>query len=72
MQIIIEYGLNSLTKDVQAGATVSDLVNDENIQAALGFGENVDVLVDNVVVGSYTVLSDGDEIVVRAKANAKA
>lgn len=72
MKIVISYGLNSLTKDVAHGSTVADLINDENIQAALGFGQNVDALIDSAVVGSYTTLSDGDEIVVQPKANAKA
>jgi predicted secreted acid phosphatase len=46
--------------------------NNEDIQAALGFGENVDALIDGSVVGGFTTLSAGDQIVVRAKANAKA
>jgi hypothetical protein len=72
MQVTIKYGLNSLTKDLETGATVADLVNNEDIQAALGFGENVDPLVDGQVVGGFTSLTAGDQITVRAKANAKA
>jgi sulfur carrier protein ThiS len=72
MQVTIKYGLNSLTKDLETGATVADLVNNEDIQAALGFGENVDALADGQVVGGFTALTAGDQITVRAKANAKA
>jgi hypothetical protein len=70
--VTIKYGLNSLTKDITEGASVADLINNEDIQAALGFGENVDALIDGSVVGGFTTLSAGDQIVVRAKANAKA
>jgi hypothetical protein len=72
MLVTIKFGLNSLQKAIDSGTTVSDFVGDPDTQAALGFGDNVDVLLDGTVVEGFTQLSDGDHLVIRTKANAKA
>lgn len=73
MQITIRFGsTNELTRTVNDRYTVGDVLNDSNIRAALGFGSNVQALVDGQVQNSSTRLEDGDLVVIETKANSKA
>ncbi len=72
MQVTVKFGLNSLTREYEEGTTVGAIVTDPDVQAALGFGENIDPSIEGQVVGNSTFSSHGDLIVVRTKANVKA
>jgi hypothetical protein len=72
MLVTLKYGLNSLTKNVESGSTINDVVQDPDNQAGLGYGENVDTLVEGTVVEGFTSLAEGDTIELRTKANTKA
>lgn len=71
--VTVRFGVsNELSKAVSENTTVGQLVNDRNIQATLGFGANVQAVIDGTVQPDNAPLSDGDVITVETKANTKA
>lgn len=73
MQVTIRFGLaNELTKDVPEGTSVGTLIHDRSIASALGYGSNVQAVVDGVVQSDNSPLSDGDVVTIETKANSKA
>jgi len=69
--ITIEYSGNELRKQFPEGTRVSDVINDPNVRAVLGFG-GVDVLINGVTVTDETPVADGDSLVLVTRASAKA
>lgn len=67
--VTIKHGLSSLT--IQA-SSVSDIINNSNVKAVLGYGENVRFLKNGVELGSDATLYDGDTVIVEQRANSKA
>lgn len=66
----ISYGLeNSVTKPLSQYPTVASILADSNLQAFLGFGANVEALVNDVA--GVQQIQDGDEITIRDRANTK-
>jgi len=69
----IEYGdNNSLTKSFPDGTTFAQVLADAAVKAVLGFGDNVEGVVDGVVQPGANRIDDGDVILVQVKANTKA
>jgi len=73
MQVTIKYGPgNQLTRTLDPGAVMGDIIHDENIRAVLGFGDNVEPRVDGEVVRSAShPLRSGDTISLVTKAHSK-
>lgn len=74
MRISISYSGNTFSKEYAAGATVtvSSVITDRNLKAAMGFGDNVQAQLGGTSVANDVILRDGDHIVVVTKANEKA
>jgi hypothetical protein len=72
IRVNISYGADSISKAFQSGSTIADIVNNPNIKAALGFGDNIKVLSCGVEQPLAAQLSDEDELVIETKANSKA
>lgn len=71
MRVTITYGSdNSLTR--QFVGTIGTVLGDEDVQAALGFGDNVEGHVYGVPQANSTPLVDGMTISVHDKSCAKA
>lgn len=71
--VTISYGpANSVTRQFNEGATVGDVLKDTNLRAVLGFGENVQALIDRTPMSPTTSLNDGDEVNLEVVANQKA
>ena len=70
MSMIINYGLDNTvtTNDVE---TVNDILTSPRLKAYLGFGDNVEAVLNGVVVSSEYVLTHGDVVTLRAKAGNK-
>jgi hypothetical protein len=64
--------MQSVTVDRPEGTTVGTLVNDPNIKAIVGHGENAVPVVEGATVDNTYVLEEGDEIVLQARAAVKA
>jgi GMP synthase-like glutamine amidotransferase len=65
-------GNNSLKKDVPYGTTVKQILEDRGIQAALGFGTNVEARCQGVTVNGTVRLENGATVMVVNKACEKA
>jgi len=70
--ITIKYGAgNSLQRDINGYVNVGAILEDSNLQGALGFGANVEATIDGVYVASDHVVSDGDTVMLVTRANRK-
>lgn len=72
MQITVEHGLQSVTVTRPDGTTVGQIMNDPNIRAVVGSGENVTALVEGAAVDTAYVLEDSDTVTLQGKAAVKA
>jgi hypothetical protein len=73
MNITIEYGINnSLTKSFPEGSTYGTIINDSAVKAVLGYGSNVQTIVDGVAQPLTHQAANGDVILVQVQANTKA
>lgn len=73
MTVTIRFGpANELTREFARNTTVSTLLGDRGIQSALGFGSNVQAVIDGEVQNPASPLADGDVVLIETKANAKA
>jgi hypothetical protein len=62
IQIKVRYGaVNSCNKEAESGTTVGSVINDPNVQGLLGYGDNIRVLLNGVVVSNDFRLS-GDAL----------
>ncbi len=73
MQITVNYGVaNSLTRDMPEGATLGDILTNQNIMAALGASsENVAAKIDGVAQDAGQRLIHGDVVDLETRANSK-
>lgn len=72
MTFSVRYGLDSHTKNVSTAPTISQVVDDVNLRAILGYGDNVRVLVNGVEQRPDTIVPDGCTLVLETRANTKA
>lgn len=71
MQIKVRFNLDTTARELPQGATIGDLRRNEDIKAKLGYGDNVNFLIDGVVMSDDVELPAGAEVVVETKANTK-
>lgn len=71
-KITVMYGADRFTTEVECSATFGDIVANDRIQAALGYGDNVRALVNGVEMTNSSVPSDGSTIVLETRCNEKA
>lgn len=73
IEVTLKYGLTkSITREVQDGTTVRDLIQDPNNRALLGYPENVSAVIDGVTVSLDDVVVECDTVVFEKQAAAKA
>jgi len=73
MRITVRYGVTAeFTNDFPARSTVGSVLSNSSVKAALGFGNNVQGVVEGQIQDNNHVLEDGDVLTVETKANAKA
>ena len=71
-KITVQYGVDSITKQVESGFTFGDLQESDNIKAALGYGDNTKALVDGIEQDRRTMIPDGATVRLETAANTKA
>ena len=70
--ITISFGINnSVTREAGNYPTVSSVLQDGNLKQFLGFGNNVEALVNGVTADAGQELVAGDRIELRTRANVK-
>jgi hypothetical protein len=73
VKVKLNFGLaNVLERSFTTGTTLDQVLSDQNIQSALGFGGNVVGKIDGVIQDGSQRLIDGDEIDIEVRANTKA
>jgi len=70
--ITVKYGVDEITKQVEADFTFGDLQNSDTFKAALGFGDNTKVLVDGIEQNRDTVIPANATVRIETAANTKA
>ena len=70
--ITVKYGVDQITKQVEAGFTFGDLQNNDSFKAALGFGDNTKALMDGIEQNRNTVIPSGATVRIETAANTKA
>ena len=71
-KITVQYGVDSITKQVESGFTFGDLADHDGLKGALGYGDNVKALVDGIEQDKRTVIPDGVIVRLETAANTKA
>lgn len=72
MKYTVKYGVDSVSRERECAPTICQIRTDENIRAALGFGDNVNLLIGGVAQGDSVVVPDGSVVTVETAANQKA
>ncbi len=70
--ITVKYGVDSITKQVEADFTFGDLQDSDTFKAALGFGDRTKALVDGIEQDRATVIPPGATVRLETAANTKA
>jgi len=70
--VTVQYGLDRVTRTLPGPVTVEDVLDDENIKAVLGFGDNVRCLIDGVEQPLDAGLFHQATLVIETRANTKA
>ena len=70
--ITVQYGVDSLTKQVDSSFTFGDLQESDSFKAALGYGDNTKALVNGIEQSRTTVIPDGATVRLDTAANTKA
>jgi hypothetical protein len=70
--ITVKYGVDSVTKQVEADFTFGDLQESDTFKAALGFGDKTKALVDGIEQNRDTVIPANATVRIETAANTKA
>jgi hypothetical protein len=71
-KITVEYGVDSINKQVTSGFTIGDLQESDSFKGALGFGDNTKALINGIEQNRQTVIPDGATVRLETAANTKA
>ena len=70
--ITVNYGLDSISKQVEDDFTFGDLQESDTFKAGLGFGDNTKTLVSGIEQNRDTVIPAGATVRIETAANTKA
>jgi len=70
--ITVKYGVDQISKQVEADFTFGDLRESDSFKAALGFGDNTKALVDGIEQNRETSIPEGATVRIETAANTKA
>lgn len=73
MNIKVKYGIDEFDKSTSMeNVTIGQVVDDYEIKNALGYGDNVRVLIHGVEQPNAALVPDGATLVIETRANSKA
>jgi len=72
MQTTVKYNVDSITRTFTTTPTFAQLVADQTIKMALGYGDNVRALVNGIEQPANNLVPDGVEVRIETRANSKA
>lgn len=70
--ITVQYGVDSATKQVDANFTIGDLKESDSFRAGLGYGDNINCLINGVAQGDDVVIPTCATVKIETAANQKA
>jgi hypothetical protein len=70
--VTIQYGVDFIEKALPYNAVIADIRRNSSIRAALGFGDNVRMLIGGVAMPDDSVIPNGAIVVVETACNTKA
>ena len=71
--VTVKYGIgNEVIKEYEDGITIQDVLGDTDVRAQLGFGTNVNTLVNDEYADPSYELEDGDVLIIEQRASQKA
>lgn len=71
MTVTIKHGLDTITRDIEPGTTIGQLVTDRNVKAALNASDNVRALINNAEVPHSAIVPAGSVVYLETRANEK-
>lgn len=72
IQVTVKFGGDVYTRSYHQGTTIGQVINDIDLKAVTGWGDNVRALVQGVEQPINALVPDGGTIVVETRANTKA
>ena len=70
--ITVQYGVDTITKQVDASMTFGDLQESDQFKAALGYGDNTKALVNGIEQSRSTIIPENATVRLETAANTKA
>jgi hypothetical protein len=71
-RITIRYGVDSIQKTFEIPVTIGQLRRNTEIRAALGYGDNIKLLMNGVEMPDTAIVPNEGVVVIETRANAKA
>ena len=68
----VKYGVDSTTLSNQQPTNIGAVRLNPNLRALLGYGDNINLLINGVAMTDDTLIPDGATVVVETAANQKA
>lgn len=68
----VQYGIDKVTRTMPGMVTVGEVMDDDDVKAVLGFGDNVRVLINGVEQPDDAGVPHGATLVIETRANTKA
>jgi len=70
--VTVKFGSEVISKNVPFGTTIGQLINDPDLRATLGYGDNTRALINGVEQPNSAVVPNGAIVKVETRANSKA
>lgn len=71
-QVTVKFASNEVRRGYPAGNTIGNILQDPNLRAVLGFGDNVEARIDGVTQSASSPVYGGEVIYLATKAASKA
>lgn len=71
-KVTVRYGVDSINKTFEIPVTIGQLRRNAEIRAALGYGDNIKLLINGVEMPDDAVVPNDGTVVVETRSNAKA
>ncbi len=72
IQVTVVFGSDRYTRSYATGTTVGQVLNDVDLKAVAGWGDNTRALVNGIEQPINALAPDGGTVVVETRANTKA
>jgi len=71
-KVTIRYGVDSINKTFEIPVTIGGIRRNTEIRAALGYGDNIKLLINGIEMPDDAVVPNDGTVVVETRSNSKA